>query len=197
MGASGAGRLALYARVSTGQQTADPQLDALRAYADARGGGAAEYVDEGVSGARASRPALDRLARDVARRRIDAVVVTKLDRLARSVRHLTELAATLEAAGVALVVLDQGIDTATPTGRLLFHVLGAIAEFERDLIRERVVAGMEAARRRGRLPGRPRRVTDDVAREARALRAAGLPLRAIARGLGVSLGSAARAARPV
>jgi DNA invertase Pin-like site-specific DNA recombinase len=153
MGASGAGRLALYARVSTGQQTADPQLDALRAYADARGGGAAEYVDEGVSGARASRPALDRLARDVARRRIDAVVVTKLDRLARSVRHLTELAATLEAA-----------------------------------------AGMEAARRRGRLPGRPRRVTDDVAREARALRAAGLPLRAIARELGVSLGSAARAA---
>ncbi len=121
MAANGAGRLALYARVSTGRQTADPQLDALRAYAAARGGGAAEYVDEGVSGARASRPALDRLARDVARRRVDAVVVTKLDRLARSVRHLTELAATLEAAGVALVVLDQGIDTATPTGRLLFQ----------------------------------------------------------------------------
>ncbi len=116
-----AARLALYARVSTGHQTADPQLDALRAYAAARGGGAAEYVDEGVSGARASRPALDRLARDVARRRVDAVVVTKLDRLARSVRHLTELAATLESAGVALVVLDQGIDTATPTGRLLFQ----------------------------------------------------------------------------
>ena len=94
-----------------------------------------EYVDHGVSGAKDSRPALDEMLEAVRLRRVGAVVVTKLDRLARSVRHLITLAAELEALGVDLVVLDQAIDTGTPAGRLMFHVLGSIAEFERDLIR--------------------------------------------------------------
>ena len=84
------------------------------------------------------------------RRAVDAVVVTKLDRLARSVRHLTQVAGELEALGVDLIVLDQGLDTSTPAGRLLFNVLGAIAEFEGDLIRDRTRAGLAAARRRGK-----------------------------------------------
>jgi len=93
---------------------------------------------------------------DARRRRFDVLAITKLDRLARSVRHLTTLAAELEALGVGLVVLDQAIDTTTPAGRLLFNVLGSIAEFERDLIRERTTAGLAAARRRGATLGRPR-----------------------------------------
>ncbi len=113
------------------------------------------------------------------------MVCTKLDRLARSVRHLTELAAELEALGVALVVLDQDINTATPAGRLLFNVLGSIAEFERDLIRERVSAGMAAAKKRGVPLGRP--VVLDAKRIARArrLRGSGHSVRAIATKLGV------------
>jgi len=95
------------------------------------------------------------------RRRFDALLVWKLDRLARSVRHLTTLAGELEALGVDLIVPGQAIDTSTPTGRLLFNMLGAIAEFERDLIRERVVAGMKAAQRRGKAIGRPQRIQGD------------------------------------
>jgi len=157
-------RIALYVRVSTSEQTVEPQLFALRAYAAARGLElAVEYVDEGVSGARDRRPALDRLLADTKRRRFDVLAITKLDRLARSVRHLTTMAAELEALGVDLVVLDQAIDTSTPAGRLLFHVLGSIAEFERDLIRERTAAGMRAAKRRGARIGRPEVAVDRFA----------------------------------
>jgi DNA invertase Pin-like site-specific DNA recombinase len=150
-------RVALYARVSTTEQHPEAQLHALREYARARGLTVVEeYVDQGVSGAKDQRPALDCLLRDARRRRFDAVACVKLDRLARSVRHLTTLAGEFEALGIGLVVLDQAIDATTPSGRLLFHVLGAIAEFERDLIRERTAAGMRAARRRGKRIGRPR-----------------------------------------
>jgi DNA invertase Pin-like site-specific DNA recombinase len=150
-------RVALYARVSTTDQHPEAQLHALREYARARGLEVVEeFVDHGVSGAKDQRPALNRLLKDARRRPFDAVACVKLDRLARSVRHLTTLAGEFDALGIGLVVLDQAIDTTTPSGRLLFHVLGAIAEFERDLIRERTAAGMRAARRRGKRIGRPR-----------------------------------------
>lgn len=180
--------LALYARVSTTDQNTTVQLEALRRYAGDRGGEAAamEFVDHGVSGVKDSRPALDEMLEAVRLRRVGAVVVTKLDRLARSVRHLTNLAAELEALGVALVVLDQSIDTGTPTGKLLFHVLGSIAEFEHGLIRERVRAGQESAKRRGVRFGRPE--TCDRATKARVmrLRRAGRTLVEIAELVGVS-----------
>lgn len=180
-------RAALYARVSTQDQRPEPQLDPLHAYADSRGLEVVEtYVDRGISGAKAKRPALDRLLMDARRRQIDCVVVVKLDRLARSVRHLTELAAEFEALGVDLVVLDQAIDTSTPAGRLLFNVLGSIAEFERDLIRERVAAGMKAAKRRGRRLGRPRAIRGPDTFRMEALLREGKSLRAVARELGVS-----------
>src|SRR5262245_43400845 len=114
---------------------------------------------------------------DVRRRKLDVVVVTKLDRLARSTHHLVTLAGELEMLGVDLIVLDQAIDTTTPSGRLLFHVLAAIAEFERDLIRDRVIAGIRRAKAQGRRLGRPRRYNGDVVR-AKQLLADGMSVRA-------------------
>lgn len=187
-------RIALYARVSTLDQHVEPQLHALRGYAEARGFEiAGEYLDEGVSGAKDRRPALDRLVADARRRRFDVLAITKLDRLARSVRHLTTLAAELEALGVGLVVLDQAIDTTTPAGRLLFNVLGSIAEFERDLIRERTRAGLAAARRRGKRLGRPKAIRGHAAWATVERRIAeGASLGAVARELGVSRSTVSR-----
>ena len=161
-------RAGLYARVSTIDQTPENQLAGLRAFAIARGWDAREYVDHGVSGARERRPALDTMLSAARTRKIDVLVCTKLDRLARSTHHLVTLAKELQALGVDLVVLDQAIDTTTPSGRLLFHMLAAISEFERDLIRDRVLAGIRRARAQGRRFGRPRQHHVDVDR-ARAL----------------------------
>jgi DNA invertase Pin-like site-specific DNA recombinase len=138
-------------------------------------------VDHGVSGAKERRPALDALMGAVRTRKVDVVACVKLDRL-RSVRHLVMVAQELEEIGVHLVVLDQAIDNTTPSGRLPFHVLAAIAEFERELIRERVVAGVRRAKARGRRLGWPRFHHVDPAR-APALLAEGLSLRAVARAL--------------
>ena len=189
-------RAALYARVSTAEQTVDPQLDALREYARARGLEVIEeFVDQGISGAKDRRPALDRLLKDARRRRFDLMACVKLDRLARSVRHLTTLAGEFEALGVGLVVLDQAIDTTTPSGRLLFHVLGAIAEFERDLIRERTRAGMRAARRRGKRIGRPRAISGSATFALERALSEGRSVRSLARELGVSRATVTAEAR--
>jgi DNA invertase Pin-like site-specific DNA recombinase len=184
-------RVGLYCRVSTTGQTAENQLLALRAFAGARGWTVTEYVDQGVSGVREKRPALDALLAAARTRKVDVVACVKLDRLARSVSHLVSLARELEALGVDLVVLDQAIDTTTPSGRLLFHVLASISEFERDLIRDRVLAGLKRARAHGRRGGRPR-VRFDVARAQRLL-AEGQSARAVAKLLGVSRMTLARA----
>jgi DNA invertase Pin-like site-specific DNA recombinase len=185
----------MYARVSTQEQGPEPQLDVLRAYADRRGLDAHEFVDHGVSGRKEQRPALDLLLAAARKREVTAIVVTKLDRLARSVRHLTNLVAELDALGVDLVVIDQGIDTATPTGKLLFHMLAAISEFERDLIVDRTKAGMAAARRRGRHPGRPRALDAAQVARAKRLAATGNSVRQIAELLGCSRATAHRAVR--
>jgi DNA invertase Pin-like site-specific DNA recombinase len=177
-------RAALYARVSTTEQTPETQLDVLRAFAVARGWQATEYVDHGVSGAKERRPGLDALLVAARMRKIDVVVCVKLDRLARSVHHLVTLAREFEALGVDLVAVDQAVDTTTPSGRLLFHVLSAIAEFERDLIRDRVIAGIRRAKAQGRRIGRPRIHFVDVGK-ARALLAEGRSVRAVARILSV------------
>ena len=186
-------RVGLYARVSTKDQTPDPQLDALRQYAQARSLEVqGEYVDHGVSGAKARRSALDELVAAARKREIDALAVVKLDRLARSVRHLTELGAELEALGVDLIVLDQGIDSSTPAGKLLFHVLGSIAEFERDLMMERTQAGVEAARKRGAQMGRPSVLDAKKLERARRMHKAGESLRQISRVLGVGVATVHR-----
>ncbi len=184
-------RAALYCRVSTTGQTADNQLLALRSFAVARGWVVTEFVDHGVSGAREKRPALDAMLTAVRARRVDVVACVKLDRLARSVHHLVALVREFEALGVDLVVLDQAIDTTTPAGRLLFHVLAAISEFERELIRERVMAGLRRVRSQGTRLGRPRAVFDRV--RAQQLLEAGQSLRQVAQLLGVSHATVARA----
>ena len=185
-------RVAIYARVSTLDQNTENQLASLRAFAGARGWAAIEFVDHGVSGAKERRPALDALVTAARTRKVDIVVCTKLDRLARSVHHLVALGKELEALGVDLVVLDQAIATTTPSGRLLFHVLASIAEFERDLIRDRVIAGIRRAQAEGRQLGRPRQQHVDPAR-ALNLREQGLSLRAVARELGVHPTAVSRA----
>ena len=185
-------RAAIYARVSTTDQNPENQLDVLRSFAGARGWRSTEFVDHGVSGAKERRPALDTLVSAARRRSVDIVICTKLDRLARSVHHLVALGRELGALGVDLVVLDQAIDTTTPSGRLLFHVLASIAEFERDLIRDRVMAGIRRARAQGRRLGRPRQQHIDPAR-ALHLREQGLSLRAVARELGVHPTAVSRA----
>lgn len=172
--------LGLYSRVSTLDQEPHAQLDALREYAKRRGEDALEFVDRGISGKKDRRPDLDRLMECARRREIDAVAVVKLDRLARSVRHLTQVAEELAELGVDLVVLDQAIDTRTASGKLLFNILGAISEFEHSLIVERTRAGVAAARRRGRHPGRPRALSSSHVARARRLAASGQSIRQIA-----------------
>ena len=143
--------------------------------------------------ASATRTLLSWRLRGSQRNQFDALLVWRLDRLARSVRHLTTLAGELEALGVDLIVPGQAIDTSTPTGRLLFNVLGAIAEFERDLIRDRVVAGMGAAQRRGRAVGQPQRLSGEQRGRILRLRRSGRSLREIASLLGVSKSTVGRA----
>jgi len=149
-------RAAIYARVSTFDQEPENQLQELRRYVSARGWTAGvEYVDKGVSGSKDRRPALDELVRDAKRRKFDVVVCWRLDRLGRNLKHLILLLEELSALGVAFVSLGEGIDATTPAGRLQLHLLGAIAEFERERIRERVLAGLQRARAQGKRLGRP------------------------------------------
>lgn len=187
-------RVALYARVSTWNgQDPEMQLRELREYASRRGWTVTEeYTDQGISGSRESRPALNRLMADAQARRFDAVLVWKLDRFARSLKHLITALADFEALGVAFVSLRDNLDLSTPSGRLMFQIIGAMAEFERALIQERVRAGLRNAKAKGKRLGRPRSVVD-VAKIA-ALRASGAPWRMISKELGVGIGTLYRAA---
>jgi DNA invertase Pin-like site-specific DNA recombinase len=153
-------RVALYARVSTLNNGQDPAMQTreLEEYCQRRGWEIAGcYVDTGVSGAKDSRPELNRLMADAHQRRFDAVLVWKLDRYGRSLRHLVNALAELEALGVAFISLRDNLDLSTPSGRLMFQIIGAMAEFERSLIVERVKAGMRNARAKGKRIGRPPR----------------------------------------
>jgi len=147
-----------YARVSTREQSFDLQVDALHK------AGCEKVLQEVVSGAKAERPVLDAVLADL--RPGDVLVIWKLDRLGRSLRHLVELAGTLMERDVGLRSLNDPIDTTTPQGRLAFNLFASLAEFERDLIRERTQAGLTAARARGRLGGRPKGLPPEAERTA-------------------------------
>lgn len=148
-------RAAIYARVSTFDQDPENQLRELRAYAQARGWDAKEFVDRGVSGSKDSRPALDLMVKEAKRKKVGVIVVWRLDRLGRSLAHLVSLVDELNAVGVGLVSLGEALDTTTPSGRLILHVMGSLAEFERERIIERVRAGMARAKAQGKRMGRP------------------------------------------
>jgi DNA invertase Pin-like site-specific DNA recombinase len=189
-------RIVLYARVSTsgGHQDPEMQLRELREYAERRGWEIVEtYTDTGVSGSKDSRPALNRLMAGACQRRFDGVLVWKLDRFGRSLRHLVNSLAELEAFGVAFVSLRDNLDLSTPSGRLMFQIIGAMAEFERALIQERVRAGLRNARAKGKRLGRPR--ADVNGTQVADLRHSGASWRAVAKKLGVGVGTAYRLAQ--
>ena len=186
-------RAALYLRISTKNhgQTTETQAVALREYAAHRGFDIAEeYRDEGISGSKDSRPALDKLMRDARARKFDVVIVARFDRFARSVSHLLRALEEFGHLGVDFVSVSESIDTSTPMGKMIFTVLGAVAELERNLIRERVVMGLDRARKQGKKLGRPRTLVDRE--KVAALRAQGLSLRQIATELKVSKDKVAR-----
>lgn len=179
-------KVALYARVSRVDKDQNPenQLIKLREYARKHGWDIfEEYVDH-ASGAKTSRPSFDRMIRAGRARRFDAIVVVRIDRLARSTRHLLNILEDLDQHGVALVCTDQEIDTKSPAGRLLFTILGAVSELELDLIRERTKDGLARARAQGKRLGRPPSTVKNE--EIRALRAQGKSLREIGLELGIS-----------
>ncbi|MGK7345044.1 MAG: recombinase family protein [Candidatus Nitrospinota bacterium M3_3B_026] len=182
-------KAALYARVSTAGkgQDADLQLRDLREYAAARGWEVfREYVDVGQSGAKDRRPELDAMLADARKRKVDLILVWRLDRLGRSLRHLVMTLDELRALGVGFVSYHENLDLTSPTGRLMFHLLGAFAQFERELIRERVRAGIANARAKGKRHGRPGVLSPERAAEIRMMRSRGASVRRIADTFGVS-----------
>jgi DNA invertase Pin-like site-specific DNA recombinase len=179
-------RAALYARVSTTGHGQDVglQLDELRQVAAQRRWQVVEYVDEGVSGSQDSRPALDRMMADARRGKLDVVAVWRFDRFARDTRNLLVTLEEFRQLGVEFISLREQVDTSTPMGKAMFTIISAISELERDLIRERVVAGVRRAQAAGKHCGRPR-VEMDL-RPATALLKEGRSLKETARILGVS-----------
>ncbi|HXM93109.1 MAG TPA: recombinase family protein [Candidatus Dormibacteraeota bacterium] len=186
-------KVAIYARVSTlnNGQSPEMQLHELREYCQRRGWElAGEYVDVGISGAKDRRPELDKLMEDAHRRRFDVVVVWRFDRFARSVSHLLRALETFKAQGIEFVSYSEQLDTSTPAGKLVFTVLGAVAELERSLIVERVKAGLRNARAKGKQIGRPK-VNADAAQIA-TLRKAGRSWSEICKETGLTKGTAQR-----
>jgi DNA invertase Pin-like site-specific DNA recombinase len=152
-------RAAIYVRVSTQEQNTATQEHELLEFCSRRGWTTKVYRDAAVSGGKEVRPALSELLHDARKRRVDIVVVWALDRLARSLKHLLALSEEFSALGIDFISFKQNIDTTTPAGRLTYQVLGAVAEFEREMIRERVRAGIQNAKRKGRQIGRPAKRT--------------------------------------
>ena len=187
-------RVALYCRVSTTDQTCDNQLRDLRDYCRARGWEqVTEYVDQGISGTRERRPALDGMMAEVKARRVDVVVVAAFDRFGRSVRHLVEALDLFHHLNVEFISLREQIDTGSPLGQAVFTIIAAIAQLERSLIVERVRAGLRRARAEGKRLGRPRLRVDE--RQLRIVVNQKLPVRAAAKALGVSPSSYLRLVR--
>jgi DNA invertase Pin-like site-specific DNA recombinase len=183
--------VALYARVSTVDQNCEVQLQDLRHFASQRFSRSREYIDIGVSGKQRHRAQLDMLMKDARKRLFDVVLVWKFDRFARSLKHLIESLDEFSSLGIDFVSYTEGVDTTTPSGQLLFHIVGAVAQFERDLIAERVRAGLAHAKAMGKHIGRPRAVVDTAA--VTRLRSSGKSLRNIANTLGIPVSRVRRA----
>ena len=185
-------RTALYARVSTNSQETDLQVREFREFCQRRDWTVAgEYIDTGISGSKDRRPELDRLMADARKRKFDCVVVYRYDRFARSLRQLVNALDEFRSLGIEFVSIHEGVDTSTPNGRLVFGIFASIAEFERELIRDRVRSGMRSARARGRKIGRPRTTVN--ANHIARLRSQGASWRAVCTETGLSAGTAKRA----
>lgn len=179
-------KVGIYARVSTVGQDTENQLIELRRYAQARGWTSAEFIDQGLSGTKTEdqRPALKSLMQAARSRKIDAVVVWDFSRFARSMRQLVDALDLFRALDISFISLREGIDTTTANGRLMFGIFASLAEFERELIRERVLLGLSKARSAGKQLGRPKVAVDS--QRALELKSRGLSARAIAKEMGIS-----------
>src|ERR1035441_5616220 len=181
-------RIGIYARVSTKDQSCELQVRDLRTYCTARGFDLVrEYVDVGQSGAKDSRPELNKIMDDARKRQFDAIIVWRFDRFARSTKHLLLALEEFRSLGIQFISYQENIDTSSALGQALFTIVSAVAQLERDLIRERVNAGIRHARACGKQLGRPHRIVDrdDLVR----LKAAGASLRQIAKKLGIGYGT--------
>jgi DNA invertase Pin-like site-specific DNA recombinase len=187
-------KVALYARVSTDGQTTEKQLQELRKVADRNGWQIIqEFVDHGISGAkgRDQRPAFDEMCKGVIRKEFDLIMSWSVDRLGRSLQHLVTFLDELHSKKVDLFLHRQGIDTTTPTGKMMFQMLGVFAEFERAMIKERINAGLARARAQGKALGRPK-VSLQVENKIRKLRSTGKGIRMIASELRVGVSTVKR-----
>ncbi|MDA2938140.1 recombinase family protein [Acidobacteria bacterium AH-259-A15] len=183
-------RIAVYARVSTTDQSTDSQLLDLRRYVSERGWDIyKEYVDEGISGTKDSRPALNELMDSAKKRRFDVVLVWRFDRFARSTKHLILALEEFRNLGIDFVSYQENIDTSSPLGSAIFTIISAVAQLERDIIAERVKAGLRRAKENGVTIGRPRLTVDR--QEVLRLRVQGLSLRKIGETVGISKDSVA------
>jgi DNA invertase Pin-like site-specific DNA recombinase len=181
-------RIALYARVSTRDQSCEMQLRDLRAYCAIRKfHDVTEYIDAGISGSKDSRPELNRLMDDARKRKIDAVVCWRFDRFARSTKHLLTALDEFRSLDVQFISYSENMDTSSPLGQALFTIVAAVAQLERDLIRERVTAGVRNAKAAGKILGRPKRIVDRE--RIISMQAEGASLRTIAKKLGVGYGT--------
>src|ERR1700686_5033929 len=181
-------RIGIYARVSTKEQNCELEVRDLRAYCTARGFDLVrEYVDAGQSGAKDSRPELNKLMNDARKRQFDAIIVWRFDRFARSTKHLLTALEEFRGLGIQFISYQENVDTSTPLGQALFTIVSAVAQLERDLIRERVSAGIRNARANGKKLGRPKSGIDRE--RILELKAQGQSLRQIAATLGVGYGT--------
>jgi DNA invertase Pin-like site-specific DNA recombinase len=183
-------KVAIYARVSTDKQTCENQLKELRSIAERMQYIVVdEFIDEGISGATSSRPALDALMKSATQRRFDMVICWSIDRLGRSLQNLIEILNELQSLKVDLFFMQQGLDTSTSAGRMMFSIFGALAEFERNLIRERVIAGQQRAISQGVKMGRPTKMNDGMKNAIKLLRERGIGIKQIARELKIGIGT--------
>ena len=185
-------KVCLYCRVSTTHQTSENQLRELRVVAERMGYEiVSEFIDNGISGAksRKDRPALDEMMKLATQRKFEVVMCWSIDRLGRSLQHLVEILNELQAMKIDLFFMQQGMDTTTPSGRMIFSVFGAIGEFERNLIRERVIAGQQRAKASGTHIGRPTKMNDGMRSAIQAMHQNGMSIRHIAKSCKVGIGT--------
>ena len=185
-------KVCLYCRVSTTHQTSENQLRELRAVAGRMGYEiVSEFIDNGISGAksRKDRPALDEMMKLATQRKFEMVMCWSIDRLGRSLQHLVEILNELQSMKIDLFFMQQGMDTTTPSGRMIFSVFGAIGEFERNLIRERVIAGQQRAKASGVHIGRPTKMNDGMRSAIKAMHENGMSSRQIAKSCKVGIGT--------
>ncbi len=185
-------RVAIYARVSTSNQTVENQLAELRIVAERNQWNVvAEFSDNGISGTkgRDQRPAFDDLLKRATRREFDLIMVWAIDRLGRSIQHLVSFMTEIQSLGVDLYVHQQAIDTTTPSGRMIFGIFSALGEYERELMRERIMAGQRRARSQGVQIGRPSKMNDAVRTSVKLLHGNGMAIRIIAKQLEIGVGT--------